>query len=124
MTSAAHAEIAPGQGLLVEAVRDPGEPQVQVTVVLPCYNEVGHVEAEIVRITQGDGRQRLRLRALDVYDDMSTDGTRDLLAKLAAAAVPAHALPAASAATAARAPSAASAPRTPAARSSCGPTPT
>src|SRR5438105_4618677 len=59
------------------------EPQaVQVSVVLPCYIEVGHVEAEIVRITKAmDGSGYIY--DLDVYDDMSTDGTRDLLAKLA-----------------------------------------
>ncbi|MDX6203780.1 MAG: polyisoprenyl-phosphate glycosyltransferase, partial [Frankiales bacterium] len=79
MTSAAHVEIAPGQGLLVEAAEPHG---VQVTVVLPCYNEVGHVEAEIVRITKAMDASGY-VYDLDVYDDMSSDGTRDLLAKLA-----------------------------------------
>jgi glycosyltransferase involved in cell wall biosynthesis len=82
MTSAAHAEIAPGQGLLVEAVQQAGEPQVQVTVVLPCYNEVGHVEAEIVRITKAMDASGY-VYDLDVYDDLSSDGTRELLARLA-----------------------------------------
>ena len=54
---------------------------MQVTIVLPCYNEVGHVEAEIVRITKAMDASGY-VYDLDVYDDMSSDGTRDLLAKL------------------------------------------
>ena len=66
----------------VHELLDVEAPRVQVTVVLPCYNEVGHVEAEIIRITKAmDGSGYVY--DLDVYDDMSSDGTRDLLAKLA-----------------------------------------
>ena len=32
---------------------------LDVTVVLPCYNEQDHVLAELERITQGDGRDRV-----------------------------------------------------------------
>ena len=61
---------------LVEAVAPPEGAQVQVTVVLPCYNEVGHVEAEIIRITKAMDASGY-IYDLDVYDDMSSDGTRD-----------------------------------------------
>jgi glycosyltransferase involved in cell wall biosynthesis len=55
---------------------------VDVTVVLPCFNEVGHVAAEIERITEAlDGSGYTY--DLDVYDDCSTDGTRDLLRDIA-----------------------------------------
>jgi glycosyltransferase involved in cell wall biosynthesis len=55
---------------------------VDVTVVLPCFNEVGHVEAEIERITGAMDASGYTYD-LDVYDDCSSDGTRELLAKLA-----------------------------------------
>jgi glycosyltransferase involved in cell wall biosynthesis len=52
--------------------------QVAVTVVLPCFNEVGHVEEEIVRIAAALDASGYTYD-LDVYDDCSTDGTRELL---------------------------------------------
>ena len=55
--------------------------KVDVTVVLPCYNEVGHVEEELVRISQAMDESGY-VYDLDVYDDGSTDGTRDLLKRL------------------------------------------
>jgi len=55
---------------------------VDVTVVLPCYNEVGHVEAEIERIAAALDDSPYTYD-LDVYDDCSSDGTRELLAKIA-----------------------------------------
>ena len=55
---------------------------VDVTVVLPCYNEVGHVEAEIVRISEALDASGYTYD-LDVYDDCSGDGTRELLQELA-----------------------------------------
>lgn len=57
--------------------------RIDVTVVLPCYNEVGHVLAEIERITAALDASAYTYD-LDVYDDCSTDGTRELLAELAA----------------------------------------
>jgi glycosyltransferase involved in cell wall biosynthesis len=55
---------------------------VDVTIVLPCYNEVGHVVEELDRITASMDASGLSYD-LDVYDDMSTDGTRELLADIA-----------------------------------------
>jgi glycosyltransferase involved in cell wall biosynthesis len=55
--------------------------RVDVTVVLPCYNEVGHVLAEIERITAALDASDYTYD-LDVYDDCSSDGTRELLAQL------------------------------------------
>ena len=57
--------------------------RVDVTVVLPCYNEVGHVLAEIERIVIALDDSPYSYD-LDVYDDCSTDGTRELLAEIAA----------------------------------------
>ena len=56
---------------------------VDVTVILPCYNEAGHVLAEIERITASLDRSGYTYD-LDVYDDCSTDGTREILAETAA----------------------------------------
>ena len=56
--------------------------KVDVTVVLPCYNEVGHVLAEIERITAALDDSEFTYD-LDVYDDCSSDGTRELLAEIA-----------------------------------------
>jgi polyisoprenyl-phosphate glycosyltransferase len=57
-------------------------PRPDVSVVLPVYNEVGHLELELARI-------RKTLEASDysfelvIVDDGSTDGSRELLAELA-----------------------------------------
>ncbi len=48
--------------------------ELEVTVVLPCFNEEGHVLAEIDRITQALDRSGLSYELL-VIDDKSTDGT-------------------------------------------------
>ena len=56
--------------------------QVDVTVVLPCFNEAGHVLAEIERISAALDASGYTYD-LDVYDDHSTDGTRELLARIA-----------------------------------------
>jgi glycosyltransferase involved in cell wall biosynthesis len=55
-------------------------PAVDVTIVLPCYNEVDHVVAELDRITEAMEASGYTYD-LDVYDDMSKDGTRELLQK-------------------------------------------
>ena len=54
---------------------------VDVTIVLPCYNEVGHVIEELDRITESMEASGLSYD-LDVYDDCSSDGTRELLAEV------------------------------------------
>jgi polyisoprenyl-phosphate glycosyltransferase len=56
--------------------------RVDVTVVLPCFNEAGHVLAEIERISAALDASGYTYD-LDVYDDCSTDGTRELLADIA-----------------------------------------
>src|SRR5262252_5929482 len=51
----------------------PGE-RLDVTVVLPCYNEQNHVVHEIERITEALDESSLRYELL-VIDDCSTDQT-------------------------------------------------
>lgn len=60
--------------------RQPGsaEEVVDVTLVLPVYNEVGHIEQELAR-TVAALEASDYVYDLDVYDDGSTDGTRDVL---------------------------------------------
>jgi glycosyltransferase involved in cell wall biosynthesis len=57
-----------------------GQP-VDVTIVLPCYNEVDHVVEELERISAAMDASGYTYD-LDVYDDCSTDGTRDLLQRV------------------------------------------
>ncbi len=54
-----------------------------VSVVLPIFNEVGHIEDELERITATMDASGYAYD-LDVYDDASTDGSRELLEKLVA----------------------------------------
>ncbi|HWC43402.1 MAG TPA: glycosyltransferase family 2 protein [Actinomycetota bacterium] len=57
----------------------PGETEVlEVTVVLPCYNERDHVELEIKRIRAALEAAGLSHELLCI-DDGSTDGTREVL---------------------------------------------
>ena len=90
---------------------------LDVTVVLPCYNERDHVELEIKRIKAALDEAGLRYELICV-DDGSTDGTREILE-----ATPGSA-PSSCPATRARAPPAGSAPSRPRAGWSSGPTPT
>ena len=53
-------------------------PTPKVTVVLPCYNERGHVELEIKRIRAALEEAGLTYEVLCI-DDGSTDGTREVL---------------------------------------------
>ena len=57
----------------------PEDEPLDVTVVLPCFNERGHVLDEVVRITAALEASGLRYEVLAI-DDGSTDGTRDVLA--------------------------------------------
>jgi polyisoprenyl-phosphate glycosyltransferase len=59
----------------------PGE-RLDVTVVLPCYNEQAHVVAEIERITQALDESSLRYELL-VIDDCSTDRTLETVQQAA-----------------------------------------
>ncbi len=56
----------------------PSEPPIQVTIVLPCFNEQEHVIAEVERICVAMDASVYRYELLAV-DDASTDGTLDLL---------------------------------------------
>lgn len=58
--------------------RDGTGTPLDVTVVLPCYNEQAHVLAEIDRITAALDASGLRYEVLAI-DDASTDGTLQLL---------------------------------------------
>ncbi len=52
--------------------------EVDVSIVLPVYNEVGHIEEELARIRESMDRSDLSYEII-VIDDGSTDGTGDLL---------------------------------------------
>jgi polyisoprenyl-phosphate glycosyltransferase len=54
---------------------------VDVTVVLPAYNEAGHIRAEVDRISAALKESPYRFEIL-VVDDGSTDGTSDVVAGL------------------------------------------
>ncbi|MCP3975846.1 MAG: glycosyltransferase family 2 protein [bacterium] len=55
-----------------------GEPEVDVTVVLPVFNEVGHLEKEILRVRESMEVSKYSFEIL-VVDDGSTDGSSELL---------------------------------------------
>jgi glycosyltransferase involved in cell wall biosynthesis len=55
-----------------------GEGSLKATIVLPCYNEQGHVLQEIERITHAMDASGHSYELL-VIDDASTDGTLDVL---------------------------------------------
>jgi polyisoprenyl-phosphate glycosyltransferase len=59
------------------------EDRPDVTVVLPTYNEAGHLDAEVARITAALDASRYTWEIVAV-DDGSTDGTRERLRALAA----------------------------------------
>ena len=110
--------VAPGS--LVQAQAD--DPQAPyVTVVLPCYNEVGHVLDELDRITAAMDASGY---SYDLTSTTTAPPTAPALLELAASGGTRGCASCPSSATAARARSAGSAARTPVARSWCGPTPT
>jgi polyisoprenyl-phosphate glycosyltransferase len=56
---------------------------LDVSIVLPCFNEVGHLDVEVARITAAMDASSLRWEIVAV-DDASTDGTGERLEELAA----------------------------------------
>jgi glycosyltransferase involved in cell wall biosynthesis len=56
----------------------PTTTDLDVTVVLPCYNERDHIEKEVVRIREALDAAGMRYELLCI-DDGSTDGTREIL---------------------------------------------
>jgi polyisoprenyl-phosphate glycosyltransferase len=60
------------------AVRPGGPNTLDVTIVLPCYNEQDHVLTEVERITRAMDATELSYELL-VIDDKSTDGTLPVL---------------------------------------------
>jgi glycosyltransferase involved in cell wall biosynthesis len=52
-----------------------------VSIVLPVYNEVGHIEGEVTRIRDSMDRSGLTYEVI-VIDDGSTDGTGELLERM------------------------------------------
>ena len=58
-----------------------GAPEVDVTVVLPVYNESGHLEKEIFRVREAMDASDYTYELL-VVDDGSTDGSGDVLREI------------------------------------------
>ncbi|NND02060.1 MAG: glycosyltransferase family 2 protein [Acidimicrobiia bacterium] len=58
-----------------------GDPEVDVTIVLPVYNESGHLEKEIFRVREAMEASRYSYEIL-VVDDGSTDGSGELLREI------------------------------------------
>ncbi len=73
---AAAARVSAGGSAAVRT--DPGPGRLDVTVVLPCYNEQTHVLAELERITAAMDASLFSYELL-VIDDKSTDGTLAVL---------------------------------------------
>ncbi|MGI8758226.1 MAG: glycosyltransferase family 2 protein [Acidimicrobiales bacterium] len=60
---------------------DTAAPDVDVSVVLPVYNEIGHLEAELDRIREGLDASSYRYEIV-VVDDGSTDGSGERLRQI------------------------------------------
>lgn len=60
----------------VPAAAGEADPHVDVSVVLPAYNEVGHIRQEMERITTALGASPYSFEII-VVDDGSTDGTAE-----------------------------------------------
>lgn len=60
-----------------------GEGAVEVSVVLPAYNEVGHIRQEVERVTRALSASSYKFEII-VVDDGSTDGTADAVEGLRA----------------------------------------
>jgi glycosyltransferase involved in cell wall biosynthesis len=68
------------EGAPVHALRDVPAPDPVLSVVLPTYNEAGHVVAELDRIEASLREAGIPFEII-VVDDASTDGTPDLVAR-------------------------------------------
>lgn len=62
---------------LIDSVHE-GDPTVDVSIILPIFNESGHLEKEILRIHDKMSMSRYSYEII-VIDDGSTDGSGDLL---------------------------------------------
>ena len=51
------------------------------SIILPTYNEVGHIEKLISDITEIFTKKRIKFEII-VVDDVSSDGTIDLIKKI------------------------------------------
>lgn len=76
MSDLVTAASAPAPRALAPARED--RPRVDVSIVLPTYNEAGHVEAEIARIRDAMDASPYTYELVCV-DDGSSDGTREIL---------------------------------------------
>ena len=76
---------APAHLSVSSSPQTPGANTLDVTVVLPCYNEQDHVMQEIDRITEAMDASGYSYELL-VIDDKSTDNTLEVLEK----ALPTH----------------------------------
>lgn len=65
---------------LIHAVHE-GEPLLDVSIILPVYNEAGHLEKEILRIHETMSVSTYSYEII-VVDDGSTDGSGELLEKI------------------------------------------
>ena len=65
---------------IISTVHD-GAPEVDVTVVLPVYNESGHLEKEIFRVREAMEASSYTYELL-VVDDGSTDGSSEMLREI------------------------------------------
>ena len=111
----------PEPAVTLDSATDPPPQAPYVSIILPCYNEQGHVTAEVERICAAMDASGYSYELI-AYDDASTDET---LARLYEPPPGFRTWRSClSTATAGPVPSAASAPSGRGARSSCGPTPT
>ena len=58
-----------------------GDPLIDVSVILPVFNESGHLEKEILRVHESMSVSRYSYEII-VVDDGSTDGSGEILEKI------------------------------------------
>ncbi len=76
--------VAAPQPMAVAEDVAPADGRPDVTVVLPVFNEVGHLRAEVERIVAGLDASAYSFELVAV-DDRSSDGSRELLRQLSSA---------------------------------------